>query len=246
MSQPLPDTSPTPLRETPRDTPRERGYRRTGEVGRPTREKGQHHEVTPRSVVRLILAFRVDQRRVAVVSSRPVNLTLRAAAASLAVLALAACGSEPSTPPVTITPSVEFATPSASPAPWTAAIVSARRVVTGPAKAEVHGDTAWSSDVPAGSAIVTVRWSLAGKGAETEVPGVQLVHGAGKRPADAEPGWAGKDALLDPSAPTVVPASGAVETWQSWVVPTADLAKLELVVGGVLAAGEVRLPVTVK
>jgi hypothetical protein len=166
----------------------------------------------------------------------------------LVAVSLTACGNSSALDNSTTNPSISVAAPKTSAAPWTASVESAQKVITGPAPAEVHGETAWSNDVPAGSTLVTIHWSLAGRGAETEMPGVHLVHGAGKRTADAEAGWAsssGDKALQDPNVPNVVPASGKVVTWGSWIVPTEDLGDLELWVESFSTDAEIRLPVKI-
>lgn len=165
---------------------------------------------------------------------------MRLAPLAIAAVLVTACGSAgTTTTPPDATASAASAS-STGPAPLTVQVVSATKVIDGPAAAEVHGKTAWSKDVPAGQALVTVRWSMSNQSAAaiSPVPSTRLVYGPNAIRADEATGWLGQAVLADSQTPEQIGAGQTVTVWRSWMIPQDQLAAAELrVTGG--PAGEV-------
>lgn len=152
-------------------------------------------------------------------------------AAPAVAVSLAGCGgSSPASTVTTPAGQPAAASPSSSPAGFAVKVLSVKRVATGPAKADPYGKTAWSSDIPAGSALVTVRYTLTNRtGAPiTPLPSASVDYGPNAVPADEMVGWAGQATMHGAHDPRQVGAGQTVTLWRSWVLPTAQIPHAEL------------------
>lgn len=109
-------------------------------------------------------------------------------------------------------------------------VVSVKRVKTGPAAAEEHGDTAWSQNIPKGYTLITVRYSLHNPTSTpvTPVPSPSVDYGPNAVPADEATGWAGQTILHSDHDPQQVGAGQTVTMWRSWMLPTHQIAQAEI------------------
>jgi hypothetical protein len=163
-------------------------------------------------------------------------------AVAAVMLATASCsGASPAGTPPAATSAV--AASSAVPSPTLVAkAVSAHRVKDGPATA--HNPPAkgqvWSEDIPAGSSILTVKWTLTNGSASpvAPLPATHLVYGPNQTPADQATGWMGQSILANDKDPEQVGAGQTVTLWRSWVVPTASLSEAALKIGGDFSGSE--------
>jgi hypothetical protein len=127
------------------------------------------------------------------------------------------------------------AAPSVSPAApatpvWTARIISATPVATGPKKVDETGDlSVWSKPIEAGFTLVTVKWAVTNpSGTPVPWPSPNLLYGPNLMPAEWDSGWAGQKRLQAPQAPGQVGAGQSVTWWASWRVETAQMGDLRL------------------